>query len=78
MIREFIIRRIYNAEMDKAHYDKLIDKIEQMIKECCEYLKTHTDLNSDEKITIGEVVIIFSHIFKRIIKSIKGLVTYDG
>ena len=78
MIREFIIRHIYNAEMDKSHYIKLIDKIEQMIKECCEYLKTHTDMDDNDRISIGEVVIIFSHIFKRIIKSIKGLVCYDG
>lgn len=78
MIRDFIIRRLYNAEMDKSHFDKLIDKIEQMIKECCEYLKTHTDLNNNQKISVGEVIIIFNHIFKRIIKSIKGLVCYDG
>ena len=68
---------IYRTSITKDQYFKLIDGVKNGIINGCEYLKNNTDMNDDDKISIGEVIIIFSQIFKRIIDVIKGKTIYD-
>ena len=77
MIKEFFIRLIYRTSITKSQYIRLIDGVKNGLVKGLDYLKDNTDMNDDDKISIGEVIIILSQVFKHIMDIIKGKTIYD-